>query len=302
MTMQLRSLELQMPDRQAAVDFLQHPWGLIEVDTRGATTFLRGTGAYSYLVSVTEGAERKLLSTTLSGSLEEVSAIWERVQASQQPHSAWVEAFDEPGHGAGFFVEGHDGETYRFVAEKDAPPADLPTVSERPIRLAHVVFNTPNREAAAQALVALAGLKISDRSRRIHFVRCNELHHVLAYSESTNKRTLNHVAFEMRDTDAVMRGMGRLKDHGYATIWGPGRHGPGNNVFSYFSSPFGACIEYTAEIERVDDSYPVGTPESWVWPEGRIDQWGIFSRDMEQLAATTETFPCQSLSEASART
>jgi hypothetical protein len=230
-----------------------------------------------------------------------VRAIWDRARASTQRHSEWVDAFDEPGDGAGFYLEGHDGETYRFVAERDAPPAALPTVSDRPIRLAHVVFDTPNREACAQALVQVAGFKISDRSRRIHFVRCNDLHHVVAYSESSNKRLLNHVAFEMKDTDAVMRGMGRLKERGWGTIWGPGRHGPGNNVFSYFASPFGACIEYTAEIDRVDDSYPVGTPESWVWPEGRIDQWGIFSRDLEQLKATTEAFPCETLDKRLAR-
>ena len=38
--MYLRSVELQMPNRQEAVDFLKSPWGLVEVDTRGSTTYL----------------------------------------------------------------------------------------------------------------------------------------------------------------------------------------------------------------------------------------------------------------------
>lgn len=293
--MQLRSIEWQMPDRQAAVDFLQHPWGLIAVETRGDTTYLRGTGAHHYAVAVTQGPERRVLSTTLAGTLEEVRQIWARVQASGLRHGPWVEAFDEPGRGAGFCVEGADGEPYRLVAERDPAPAALPSNSTQPVQLAHVVFNTPDREAAAQTLVRVFGFQISDRTRRIHFVRCDAMHHVLAYQESTSKKTLNHVAFEMRDTDAVLRGMGRLKDAGCASVWGPGRHGPGNNVFAYFVGPFGACIEYTAEVERIDDSYVPGTPESWKWPEGRMDHWGIFTRDLEKLEGTAESFPYRSI-------
>lgn len=293
--MQLRSLELQMPDRQAAVDFLKGPWGLLEVETRGTTTYLRGTGAHHYITAVTEGAERRVLSTTLTGTEDEVREVWSRVQASGLKHSAWIEVFDEPGEGGGFYVEGQDGEPYRFVVERDAPALALPGDVSRPIQLAHVVFNTPDREAAARVLVDVFGFKVSDRTKRIHFLRCNTMHHVLAYVASSSKTTLNHVAYEVADTDAVMRGMGRLKDVGCGTIWGPGRHGPGNNVFSYFLGPFGACIEYTAEIQRVDDHYPTGSPDSWEWPAGRIDHWGIFTRDLDKLDHSTETFPYQGI-------
>jgi catechol 2,3-dioxygenase len=39
--------------------------------------------------------------------------------------------------------------------------------------------------------------------------------------------------------------------------------------------PFGVVIEYTAEIQQIDDTYRVGRPEDWKWPEGRVDHWGI---------------------------
>ena len=42
----------------------------------------------------------------------------------------------------------------------------------------------------------------------------------------------------------------------YAIEWGPGRHGPGNNAFNYFIDPFGVVIEYTAEVEQIDDELP----------------------------------------------
>ena len=174
--------------------------------------------------------------------------------------------------------------------EREAAPAALAADSARPIQVAHIVFNTRNREAATRALVDTFGFKLSDSTRVMNFLRCDDLHHMVAYADA-NQTSLNHIAFEMCDTDAVMRGMGRLKDAGFASVWGPGRHGPGNNVFAYFVAPFGACFEYTAEIERVDDNYKTGTPDSWRWPPGRTDHWGIAGRDNDKLAASGDAFP-----------
>lgn len=292
--MHLRSIELRLPNRAAAVEFLKGPWGLVDVGTRNDTTYLRGTAALHYTIAVTEGPARAVLSATFVGSRAEVEATWDRVRKASLKHGPWIDEFDEPGRGAGFCVAGPEGEPYRFVAESEAAPAALPADSARPIRVAHVVFNTRDREAASRVLVDTFGFKLSDRTRVMNFLRCDDLHHVVAYADS-KQTTLNHIAFEMRDTDAVLRGMGRLKDAACPTVWGPGRHGPGNNVFAYFVAPFGACIEYTAEVQRVDDRYKTGTPDSWQWPPGRTDHWGIASRDNEKLAATGDAFPYRPL-------
>ena len=292
--MRLRSVELQMPNRAAAADFLKEPWGLVDAGTRGDTTYLRGTAPLHYVIAVTEGPARAVVSATIIGSRKEIEAAWDRVRKAGLKHGPWIDEFDEPGRGAGFVAAGPEGEPYRFVAERDPAPAALAADRARPIRVAHVVFNTRDREAASRVLVGTLGFKLSDRTRVMNFLRCDDLHHVVAYADS-KQATLNHIAFEMQDTDAVMRGMGRLKDAGCPSVWGPGRHGPGNNTFSYFVAPFGACVEYTAEVQRVDDSYPTGTPESWQWPPGRTDHWGIASRDNAKLAASGETFPYRAL-------
>src|SRR5262245_33082779 len=115
--MQLRSVELQMPNRAAAVEVLKGPWGLIEAGPRPDTTWLRGTGAPRYAIAVTEGPARALLSATFVGIRAEVEAIWDRVRQAGLKHGPWVDEFDEPGHGAGFQVAGPEGEPYRFLAE-----------------------------------------------------------------------------------------------------------------------------------------------------------------------------------------
>ena len=53
-----------------------------------------------------------------------------------------------------------------------------------------------------------------------------------------------------------------------AIEWGPGRHGPGNNVFCYFLGPEDMPIELTAEMQQIDGSHRAKTPEQWKWPPG----------------------------------
>jgi catechol-2,3-dioxygenase len=115
---------------------------------------------------------------------------------------------------------------------------------------------------------------LTDRSRAMAFLRCNDDHHAVVLADS-GVNGLNHIAFMMPDLESVMRGAGRMIDHGYPIGWGVGRHGPGNNIFAYFLDPFGIVIEYTAEVLRVDDSYRVRGPDDWTWPPGRTDHWGI---------------------------
>ncbi|MFN2645270.1 MAG: VOC family protein, partial [Burkholderiales bacterium] len=144
-------------------------------------------------------------------------------------------------------------------------------------------------DAAERFAVEELGFKVSDRTRHMTFVRCNRKHHCIAYARA-GFSSLNHIAFEMMDVDAVMRGIGRLRDAGFAPVWGPGRHGPGNNVFGYFVGPHGGVIEYTAEVAEVGDDYKVGAPDDWKWPPGRTDHWGVSTRDNERIGKAEQAF------------
>ena len=137
-----------------------------------------------------------------------------------------------------------------------------------------MVLNSHRVEHTRAFLEQALDFSLADRTRIMAFMRCNDDHHSIALGDTDND-ALNHVAFLMPTLDGVMRGGGRMKDAGYAIEWGPGRHGPGDNAFNYFVGPFDLVIEYTAEVEQIDDSYRAGRPEDWKWPPGRVDQWGI---------------------------
>lgn len=270
--MRLRSVELEMPQADAAAKFLTESWGLLDAGKRGNTAFMRGTGDHGYIISTTEAATPGIASVTFSASKEEVAGIAERAKAANVAHQP-MRVFDEPGKSHGFVLQGMEGQIYRFITETE-PVAKLPDDRLRPIQLTHAVFNTVEREACVSYAEKIFGFRISDRTAAMSFVRCNQQHHALAYVKS-EACSLNHLAFEMKDLEAVMLGIGRMRDQSIPLVWGPGRHGPGNNVFGYFVPPFGGVIEYTSEINLVDDNYPVGSPENWKWPPGRVDQWGV---------------------------
>ena len=267
--MRLRGVELEVPDVARAARFLENVWGLLPAGTSGATRFWRGTGDHPYILSLTEAAAPAVTAITFSG---------EEIDRLGKPDRD----FHVPGGGKGFEIAGPEGQCYRFILEKDRP-APL-SDHDKPIQLTHAVLNSPDVGACERFAVERLGFKVSDRTAHMRFVRCNRKHHALAYAKS-DLASLNHIAFEMRDVDAVMRGIGRLRDAGFDCVWGPGRHGPGNNVFGYFVAPWGGIVEYTAEVSEVGDDYRVGSPEDWKWPPGRIDHWGVSKKDVARTSA-----------------
>jgi catechol 2,3-dioxygenase-like lactoylglutathione lyase family enzyme len=258
--MKLQSVELRVADVEGTARFFEQVWGLSRVPD-GGTVRLRGTAGLPYIIGLERG-EPAIRSITFCGPRAEIGKERE--------------------------VRGTEGEVYRFVIE--TPGASLPAERDRPIQLSHVVLNSRNVDAAQRFATEALGFKLSDRTERMSFVRCNRVHHCIAYAKSSVS-SLNHIAFEMTDLDAVMRGIGRLREAGFPAVWGPGRHGPGNNVFGYFIGPHGGVIEYTSEVQDVGDDYKVGGPEDWKWPPGRTDHWGISTRDNERIGAAERAFP-----------
>lgn len=280
----LRSVEIGVPDVAAAGKFYTETWLLAVAARTDATVYLRGTGADHHLLSITQSGQPEVLAVTLRAqSRTEVDAVARSVPAQGGRLVRAPGAIDEPGGGYGVTVEDPQGRTLRVVCE-DARHADAAVVRDRPERLAHVVMNSHDVPAAQAFYEKAFGFRLSDRTRIMAFMRCCSDHHSIALADADND-CLNHIAFVMPDLDSVMRGGGRMKDAGYPIHWGPGRHGPGNNLFNYFLGPYGFAIEYTADVQQVDDSYRTGMPEDWKWPPGRIDHWGIGTGPSAELKA-----------------
>ena len=283
--MKLRSIELALPYAAEAAAFLTGIWGMAPAEVRGGTHYLRGSGSFPYLVALEESAEPYVRSTTFTCSPERLEELKASVTKANLPARPVIS--NDPGNGHGIIVELAEGELLRFLTDtSEVAPIEG---HDLPVKLTHVVFNATDAEATGSLVEDALGFRVSDRTKGMVFVRCNESHHSTAFARA-GFSSLNHIAFEMADMDAVMRGIGRLRDQGMVPAWGPGRHGPGANVFAYFIAPFGPVIEFSTAVEKVPDDYKAGAPEDWTWPEGRIDQWGMSDKDLTGLRAAEEKF------------
>src|ERR1700741_2716906 len=279
--MRLRSVELELADVAPAADFLERVWGLVPAGSSGDTRFLRGTGDHPYILALAKAAAPCVGAVTFAGSGEELDAVRRRNGSPRRIR------FNVPGGGEGFELRGPEAQAYRFIEETSV--AQRLKDADQPIQLAHAVINSLDVEASERFAVEQIGFQVSDRTGHMRFLRCNRKHHAIAYAKA-DFPSLNHIAFEMQSVDAVMRGIARVREAGYESVWGPGRHGPGNNVFGYFVAPYGGVIEYTAEVSEVGDDYRVGGPEDWKWPPGRIDHWGLSKKDTGRTAAAEKVF------------
>jgi len=153
--------------------------------------------------------------------------------------------------------------------------ADAKDQPDRPRKIAHVNLNAGDFDASLRFFTQTLGFRQIDENAPLWFLRCASSDHSSIVLAKTSQPTLNHVAFEMPDVDSVMRGIGRMKDNGYPVEWGPGRHGPGNNVFAYFCGPDEVPIEYASDVLQIDDSYVPRGSDYWKFPPGRSDHWGI---------------------------
>jgi catechol 2,3-dioxygenase-like lactoylglutathione lyase family enzyme len=190
---------------------------------------------------------------------------------------------DTPGGGYGFRFFDPDGRLVEISSEvAQRPLRALEPRESIPRKLSHVVINSTDVVATKQFYEVHLGFKLSDwLEDRMCFMRVRQDHHILAISGGPHT-SLNHISFEMRGIDEYMRGTGRLTRVGRPPIWGPGRHGAGDNTFSYFLDPTGNVVEYTTELEKVEDD-ETWAPRVFQATKEDADQWGTAGLITEQM-------------------
>ncbi|MCW5251321.1 MULTISPECIES: VOC family protein [unclassified Streptomyces] len=270
----LRSVTLHTPDAAESAAFYDEVWGLTPVERDDGAAWLRGTGTEHHILEVREAARNAVGKIVFSvGDRREIDSAARRLAGHGVPLLTGPTALDQPGGGYGLRFADPEGRLIELSCEVEAvTPGDPEGRAAIPRKLAHVVLNTVDIEAACAFYTDVLGMRISDWSeRQMAFLRCGTDHHSIAFNRA-EWTSLNHVAYEMTTIDHFMRGIGRLRHHGQLPLWGPGRHGPGNNTFSYFADPSGLVCEYTSEVDQVqEDTWLCRT---WRRTPELSDLWG----------------------------
>lgn len=285
----VRSVGLGVPDLAKAREFYEHRWKLELVDSDDDRMYLGGGCPEGHVLRLRATTEPRVDVLALAADSEqEVDRIGELVAGHPD-----AKLISEPGHrqdlGGGYAVrffdcDGRTVEVSAGVAGRVFRPVGA--MDSRPMGISHVVLNTPDLQRARAFYQAVLGFKVSDWVEDIMcFLRTGPAHHIIAFTQAPHT-SLNHVAFEVRGIDEFMRATGSMMTQGIAPIWGPGRHGVGNNTFSYFQDPSSRFVlEYTTAAQVIDDEHG-WTPKVYPATAQTTDQWGTANPRDDLVSAT----------------
>ena len=270
----LQYVALAVPDLAAERRFFGEVWGLVEVgEEAGQVYFAAEPSPHPYVIRLRQDAERK---TDLIGfsaaSRTDVDALFAQVQSAGAKIIAAPQ--DVTGLAGGYAFRFFDPEGRAVEVVADAKPRatrQLAAGEAVPLGISHVVVHSPDHRGLAEFYQAALGFRLSDWiGDFMVFLRCNPVHHRLAILPGPP--ALNHVAFDVTSVDELMRGLARMHGAGVKLQWGPGRHTAGNNTFSYYETPNGNAVEYTSDLEEVDEL--TWQPQVYAPTPTITDQWG----------------------------
>jgi catechol 2,3-dioxygenase len=271
----VRSIELGVRDLHQSAEFYSKVWALEEVASEADTMHFRATGGEHHVLTIRECPKPALLAVHFAAPDR---AAVDALCAKAKGYGVDVSADPSPlptsaGGGYGFRFKTPDGLPMSVSSDLVQHP-DAVLDRSRPTKISHVVLNSARVDDQVPFFADVLGFKLSDSTNLMEFLRCSADHHSLAIFRN-NGPSLNHVAYELPNIDGLMRGTGRVKNNGFEIAWGIGRHGPGNNVFSYFIEPNGFVAEYTTELDQIDDATHVPqNPAYWEKVMPMPDRWG----------------------------
>jgi len=281
---------LRVPDLDAAVTHATTILGLREVERQNGTIYLtcdEQHHALQLIASDTAAFDHVALEATSIVALEELHTALQRegiALLSEQPL--------EPGLAHSIRFLGPSGHLFEIFVPR-APELSLGAGNDaqerrvgylsanvffngpgiRPRCLGHALLKCERVEEMQDFLTRVLGFRLSDRALGgdIVWLRCGPDHHTLNLVRGCNG--LHHYAWEVESWADLERLGDHLVANNHTLLWGPGRHGPGNNLFTYHLDPSGAVVEYFADLQRIDHeaSYQ---PQDWTNNPTWNNQWG----------------------------
>ncbi|MEA2314823.1 MAG: hypothetical protein QOI03_1515 [Solirubrobacteraceae bacterium] len=195
----------------------------------------------------------------------------ERVEASLRAGGAQVLGYeDEPGVESALRAVIPGGHVVKLFTGMQRVPD--PAGADGAVKFEHVSLNLRDLAGIERVLLKHLGFRLSDRvGPMLSWLHCDEDHHGVALQRFPASR-LHHYAWAFADFEALGRVADRAAAAGAQLVYGPGRHGPGNNHFIYFKDPDGFLVECCSELAQVGagSAYQLGGK----WTVRQTNLWG----------------------------
>ncbi|HEY4034808.1 MAG TPA: VOC family protein [Ktedonobacteraceae bacterium] len=142
-----------------------------------------------------------------------------------------------------------------------------------PYSLQHIALHTPRLDTMVEFYTEALGFDISDwLLRERAWLRCNYNHHTLLFIQG--EPGIDHVGYHVADGGELLRWADYLSTYEVPILWGPGRHGSGNDLFLRFADPEGIHIELSAEMQQYYDQDVTIPPRLWHTRAMALNLWG----------------------------
>ena len=172
--------------------------------------------------------------------------------------------------------EGHVFEVHTPLPSSASERLAAPGLRAR--SLDHINVTAEDPERFTREMNTGCGLLLSQRSSgyEISWMRAgNYRHHTVAVVKS--RTGVHHISWEFASFQDFRTVADGLASRDRRIVWGPGRHGPGDNLFIYYRDVSGFMTECIAEMEVIlDDDQPaiVVDPGENLSNYKVVNQWG----------------------------
>lgn len=183
------------------------------------------------------------------------------------------------GQGPSLRMRDPNGLAVELISGVDEVDPNYGPRAVKPRQQDHVSLKVTDPKETAEFYEEVLGFRVSDRlsDHSFYWLRCNPYHHSLGLIKNDEKQGLHHLSFEVVDFAELGHQAEHLMRNGHQLLWGPGRHGPGNNQFEYFRDLDNNIIEFTCDALQIWD--PDYKPRVWDPDELWINLWGPMPPD-----------------------
>lgn len=179
----------------------------------------------------------------------------------------------EAGQGPSLLLRDPDGYSVELIGGVAQVSPNYGPRAVQPRKLSHVTLLVDDCKRSGEFYGEVLGFLPSDWVDDIFlWMRCNPDHHGLAFAKTGSIR-MHHFALEVIDFSYLARQAEHLMQNGYTLLYGPGRHGPGQNQFEYFRDPEQNLVEFMCDIQQIWDDATY-EPRVWNSQELWVNLWG----------------------------
>lgn len=259
-------LSLKAPDPELAAAFYQDALGMTREtpETPPASGAIRlGFGRGHHAIEIVPGGIGLDHVAFEVKSEAEIQALKDRIEAAGV---AFLPQRDERVDSDVIAVADPDGNRVEFHGAIDRSGENSDAL--QPDRIQHFALATPDASRLVQFYTDVLGFRVSDKmGEDVGFwLRSDQEHHSLAILERTKGQGLDHFSFDIAGWDEFRLWCDHFARKGVPVIWGPGRHGIGDNLFVMLNDAAGYMVELSAEMVLFGDDSTV--------PPGQWDDYG----------------------------